>query len=60
MFAIKEAAQKLGITANAIRFYEKKGMICPRRNKNQYREYEREDLARLEMILIYSMPAAEL
>lgn len=53
MYTIKEVADKLGITANAIRFYEKKGMICPQRDKNGYREYDREEITTLEMILIY-------
>lgn len=53
MYSIKETAEKLGIEANAIRFYEKKGLIAPKRATNNYREYAPEDISRLQMIVLY-------
>lgn len=53
MYTIKELAEKTGIIPNAIRFYEKKGLICPKRTESNYRVYETEDVARLEQILLY-------
>lgn len=53
MFTIKETASKLKITPNAIRFYEKKGLITPKRGENTYRLYTIEDISRLESIILY-------
>lgn len=53
MYTIKELAEKTGIIPNAIRFYEKKGLLCPKRTESNYRVYEAEDVARLEQILLY-------
>ncbi len=42
---INEVAKRLGISQDAIRYYEKAGIIAPRHNeKNGYREYEPFDL----------------
>ena len=50
---IKEAEERLGIPRAAIRFYEKQGLIQPKRNPdNEYREYSEEDLKRLKKILV--------
>jgi len=53
MYTIKELAEKTGVIPNAIRFYEKKGLLNPRRTESNYRMYETEDAARLEQILLY-------
>lgn len=48
---IKEAEEETGITRQNIRFYEKKGLIQPERNKeNDYRQYSEEDIRRLKTI----------
>ena len=48
---IKEAEEETGITRQNIRFYEKKGLIQPERNKeNDYRQYSEEDIKRLKTI----------
>ena len=42
---IKEVEQLTGITRQNIRFYEREGLITPRRNpENQYREYSADDV----------------
>ena len=53
MYHIKEVSEKLKIPANAIRFYEKKGLLKPKRGKSGYREYSLEDMNRLEQIQLY-------
>lgn len=53
MFSIKEISKKLGVNPNAIRFYEKKGLLTPKRTDSNYRMYSNEDAARLEMIILY-------
>ncbi|BBF45257.1 SAM-dependent methlytransferase YrrT [Lachnospiraceae bacterium KM106-2] len=53
MYTIKQVADKLKVTENAIRFYEKKGLMQPIRKENNYRMYQIEDISRLQMILLY-------
>lgn len=50
---IQELERKTGITKQNIRFYEKKGLIHPKRNdSNNYREYTEEDQNTLKTIRI--------
>lgn len=53
MLSIKEIAEKMGVNPNAVRFYEKKGLLTPERTKTNYRLYSNEDMAKLEMIMLY-------
>ncbi|WP_186323318.1 methyltransferase domain-containing protein [Paenibacillus xylanexedens] len=49
---IKEAADRLGISARAIRFYEEKGLISPvKQTDNGYRSYTENDIWRLQTIV---------
>ena len=50
MFGITELCREFGISLRAIRFYEDKGMLHPRR-VNGTRVYTRRDRARLALIL---------
>lgn len=48
---IKQAQQLSGVSADNIRFYEKQGLLHPRRNRaNDYREYGDEDIRTLKLI----------
>ena len=47
---IKEVEKKLNITRANIRFYEKEGLLQPKRCDNEYRDYSEDDLKRLEKI----------
>lgn len=48
---IKQAQQLSGVSADNIRFYEKQGLLHPRRNQaNDYREYSGEDIHTLKLI----------
>ena len=49
-FAISDLAEEFGVTHRAIRFYESKGMLSPRR-LNGARIYSRRDRARLHIIV---------
>lgn len=50
---IKELEHRTGITKQNIRFYERKGLLSPGRNKgNNYREYVEEDVKTLEVVKI--------
>jgi putative AdoMet-dependent methyltransferase len=53
-YSIKEVASLLGINANKIRFYEKKGLIKPARGEeNDYRYFSEEEVIKLHSILLY-------
>lgn len=50
---IGEAAKATGLSISNIRFYEKKGLLNPkRREESQYREYEEENVRRLKEIML--------
>lgn len=50
---IGEAAKETGLSVSNIRFYEKKGLLAPRRREeSQYREYGPEDVRRLKEIML--------
>jgi DNA-binding transcriptional MerR regulator len=49
---IGELARELGISAHAVRFYEKSGWLpSPGRAENGYREYDRADLDHLRLLV---------
>lgn len=50
---IKEVEKKLNISRANIRYYEKEGLLEPKRNDNEYRNYSEDDLKRLEQILLF-------
>ncbi|MDO8699237.1 MAG: MerR family DNA-binding transcriptional regulator [Rhodoferax sp.] len=50
LFGITELCREFGITLRALRFYEDKGLLAPRR-VNGARVYTRRDRARLALIL---------
>ena len=53
MSNIKEAEEQTGISRANIRYYEKMGLLHPKRNeKNGYREYRPEDIKRILQIKI--------
>ena len=48
---IKEVEDRVGVTRKNIRFYEKEGLLAPRRQAgNGYRDYTEDEVARLERI----------
>lgn len=50
LFTVNQLAEALGITPRAIRFYETKGLLAPRR-VGTMRVFTRRDRARLQLIL---------
>lgn len=47
---IQELEQRIGIERASIRFYEKEGLLAPRRNENGYRDYSEENAQELKKI----------
>ncbi|HYW91667.1 MAG TPA: MerR family transcriptional regulator [Gammaproteobacteria bacterium] len=50
-YSISDLASELGITASSIRYYEKRGLLAPRRTRGNHRLYDRHERARLKLIL---------
>ena len=50
---IKEVEEKLGIPRASIRFYEKEGLIDPKREENGYREYSESNVATLRKVILF-------
>ena len=47
----KDAAEKIGLTKKAIKYYEGEGLIMPLKNiENNYREYTCQDVIKLNLI----------
>ncbi|OZV11262.1 methyltransferase [Tissierella sp. P1] len=54
LYSVKEVSEIFNISTNKIRFYEKKGLINPKRNvENDYRYFNENDLIKLHTILMY-------
>jgi MerR family redox-sensitive transcriptional activator SoxR len=52
LLPIGELARRTGLSVSAIRFYEAKGLVTPRRNASGHRRFPRSDIRRLSFILI--------
>jgi MerR family Zn(II)-responsive transcriptional regulator of zntA len=50
-FTRGQLAKQLGITAEAIRFYEQQGLVEPQRAENGYRQYDHDCVNKLTFIL---------
>jgi DNA-binding transcriptional MerR regulator/quercetin dioxygenase-like cupin family protein len=53
-FSIREAAKEIGVVSATIRNWEKAGIVSPRRIKNGYRIYSRDDVEKMRSLLRYS------
>lgn len=51
LLAANECAERIGLTARALRLYEKRGLIKPRRTENGWRIYGADEIARLHEVL---------
>lgn len=51
LMKIGSIAERLGIDQKTIRFYERKGLLRPYRNRNNYRLYSKDDVAVLHFII---------
>lgn len=48
---VKDMADAASVSTDAVRFYSRKGLLKPKRNKsNNYKMYDRSDLVRLQFI----------
>ena len=49
---IKQTTAVTGFSADTLRYYEKEGMISPKRHENGYRYYDENDIAALKNIAV--------
>lgn len=49
-YLIGDVAQMVGLSRDALRFYEKKGIISARKKENGYRYYSEDDIYKLMCI----------
>lgn len=53
-YTILELSKMAGVTTRTLRFYDQKGLLCPRRqNSSGYRLYDADDVTKLQQILFY-------
>lgn len=51
-WTIKEAAEKTGIPAETLRYYDKEGIVSPKRSENGYRQYSDNDISALKNVIV--------
>ena len=51
-FTIKQTTEKTGIPADTLRYYDKEGIVSPKRHENGYRLYDDNDISSLKNIII--------
>lgn len=47
----KEVEERLGITRQTLIYYENEGFISPQRNQNNYRNYDEQDIIKLQTVM---------
>lgn len=52
MLTIKQASLKTGIPTDSLRYYDKLGIVSPKRHVNGYRYYDEKDLSDLQYITV--------
>ena len=51
-WTIKEISAKTGISTDTLRYYDKLGIVSPKRHENSYRYYDEKDVFALEYISV--------
>ena len=51
-WTIRQTTEATGLSADTLRYYEKEGMIAPKRYENGYRYYDERDIAILKNIVV--------
>jgi len=51
-WTIKQTTESTGLSADTLRFYEKEGMVSPKRHENGYRYYDERDIMILKNIVV--------
>jgi len=52
--SIRQLSEQLQISKDTLRYYDKLGLVCPKRGENNYRYYTAEDVLDLQYIQVLS------
>lgn len=53
LYQMRDLMERFGVTRDTVKYYEKKGLLVPKRTDNRYRTYTEADVQKLKMILDY-------
>ena len=53
-----EAARRLGVSVKALRLYEQRGLVTPKRTRQGWRYFDADDLDRLSRALAFKSPSS--
>jgi len=51
-YSIRQAAELTGLSADTLRYYEREGVVAPRRRENGYRCYDENDIIALKYVVV--------
>lgn len=51
-WTIKQTADKTGLPADTLRYYDKEGLVSPKRSGNGYRQYDDSDISMLKNTIV--------
>jgi len=51
-YSIKKTTEITGLSADTLRYYEKEGVIAPKRRENGYRCYDENDIVALKYVVV--------
>ncbi len=51
-WTIKQVAAMTGLSADTLRYYDKEGVVSPKRSENGYRQYEDQDISFLKNVIV--------
>jgi len=51
-WTIKQTAEKTGISPDTLRYYDKEGIVSPKRYENGYRQYNDNDITSLKNVIV--------
>ena len=51
-WTVKQVVETTGISADTLRYYDKMGIVSPKRNENGYRYYDETDITNLRYIVV--------
>ena len=51
-FTVKQIAELTGVTADTLRYYDKEGIVSPKRHENGYRYYDEKDVKALKYLVV--------
>jgi len=51
-WTVKQTVEKTGIPADTLRYYDKEGIVSPKRHENGYRQYDDNDITSLKNVVV--------